>query len=61
MVKCKKENMHPTQFMLDKETHKRLRIAALEDGITMTEALREAVALWLKARKEKQQLKKREG
>lgn len=45
--------MHPTQFLLDQGTHKRLRIAAIEQGISMGEALREAVNLWLKTKRKK--------
>jgi hypothetical protein len=48
-----KENLHPTQFLLDRNTHKKLRIAAVEEGIPMAEALREAVILWLKNREQR--------
>ena len=51
MVKGRgKANMHPTQFLLDQATHKKLRIAAIEAGVSMGEALREAVSLWLQSR-----------
>jgi predicted HicB family RNase H-like nuclease len=40
--------MKQTLFRLDTETHKRLRIAALEEGKSMNEALNEAVEMWLK-------------
>ena len=40
-----------TNFRLDAETHKALRIAAIEDGLSMAEALRQAIELWLKERK----------
>jgi len=40
-----------TNFRLDAETHKALRIAAIEDGVSMAEALRKAIELWLKERK----------
>lgn len=40
-----------TNFRLDAETHKALRIAAIEDGLSMAEALRRAIELWLKERK----------
>ena len=53
--------MHPTQFLLDRETHKKLRVAAIEEGISMGEALREAVNLWLKARKQRQKATRKEG
>ena len=45
--------MHPTQFLLEQGTHKELRIAAIKEGISMGEALREAVTLWLKTKKGK--------
>ncbi len=56
-----KDDMHPTQFLLDRETHKKLRIAAIEEGISMGEALREAVNLWLKTRKQRQKATRKEG
>jgi len=40
-----------TNFRLDAETHKALRIAAIDDGLSMAEALRKAIELWLKERK----------
>jgi len=40
-----------TNFRLDAETHKALRITAIEDGLSMAEALRQAIELWLKERK----------
>ena len=40
-----------TNFRLDGETHKALRIAAIEEGVSMAEALRQAIELWLKDRK----------
>lgn len=43
--------MQATNFRLDAETHKALRIAAIEAGVSMAEALREAIELWLKERK----------
>ncbi len=43
--------MQATLFRLDAEVHKELRIAAIEDGISMNDALTEAVHLWLKQRK----------
>lgn len=53
--------MKATQFYLDEKSHKRLRIAAIEDGISMTEALRQAVSLWFKAREDKKKGKKGGG
>ena len=40
--------MKSTVFRLDPETHKALRIAAIETGISMNEALTQAVEAWLK-------------
>ncbi len=43
--------MQVTNFQLDAETHKALRIAAIEAGVSMGEALRQAVEMWLKDQK----------
>jgi len=43
--------MQPTIFRLDAEVHKDLRIAAIEQGISMNEAIKQAVETWLKAHK----------
>jgi predicted HicB family RNase H-like nuclease len=50
MIKNRKEvkEMKGTMFRLDPETHKELRIAAIEEGISMQEALTQAVKKWLK-------------
>jgi predicted HicB family RNase H-like nuclease len=50
MVKNRKEvrELKGTMFRLDPDTHKALRIAAIEDGISMQEALTQAVEKWLK-------------
>ena len=40
--------MKSTVFRLDPEIHKALRIAAIEVGISMNEALTQAVDAWLK-------------
>ena len=45
--------MKATVFRLDPETHKRLRIAAIEAGISMNDALTEAVETWLKEHQRK--------
>jgi predicted HicB family RNase H-like nuclease len=45
--------MKSTVFRLDPETHKALRIAAIETGISMNEALTQAVEAWLKEHKRK--------
>jgi predicted HicB family RNase H-like nuclease len=50
MIKTGKgdKKMKSTVFRLDPETHKALRIAAIEVGISMNEALTQAVEKWLK-------------
>jgi len=50
MIKTGKgdKKMKSTVFRLDPETHKALRIAAIEEGISMNEALTQAVESWLK-------------
>ncbi len=40
--------MQTTVFQLDVDTHKALRIEAIEAGVSMGEALRRAVEKWLK-------------
>jgi predicted HicB family RNase H-like nuclease len=45
--------MKSTVFRLDPETHKALRIAAIETGISMNEALTQAVETWLKEHRRK--------
>ena len=45
--------MKGTMFRLDPDTHKALRIAAIEEGISMQEALTKAVEAWLKEHKRK--------
>lgn len=50
--------MRVTNFQLDAETHKALRIGAIEEGISMGEALRQAVELWLKEHKKRKGVKK---
>ncbi len=45
------KKMQSTVFQLDVETHKALRIAAFESGVSMGEALRRAVKIWLKDQK----------
>jgi predicted HicB family RNase H-like nuclease len=50
MIKIRKgdKEMKSTVFRLNPETHKALRIAAIEQGISMNEALTQAVEKWLK-------------
>jgi len=45
--------MQPTIFRLNAEIHKDLRIAAIEQGISMNEAITRAVETWLKQHKRK--------
>ncbi len=45
------KKMQSTVFQLDVETHKALRIAAIEAGVSMGEALRQAAEKWLKEHK----------
>jgi predicted HicB family RNase H-like nuclease len=55
MIKTRKGDkvMKSTVFRLDPETHKALRIAAIEEGISMNEALTQAVETWLKEHRRK--------
>jgi len=45
--------MQATQVRIESELHKTLRIAAIEAGISMNQAINQAVALWLKEQKRK--------
>jgi predicted HicB family RNase H-like nuclease len=45
--------MRATILRLEHETHKALRIAAIEADISMNDAINQAVALWLKEQKRK--------
>ena len=49
MIKPRKgvKEMKATLFRLDPDTHKALRIAAIEEGISMNEALTQAMQAWL--------------
>jgi len=47
MIAKEGRSVQTTVFRLDTEIHRALRIAALERGISMGEALRQAVELWL--------------
>ncbi len=47
------KRLQPTMFRLNSDTHKALRIAAIEEGISMNEALKQAVETWLKQHKRK--------
>ena len=49
----KKTTMQTTNFQLDLETHKKLRIAAIEARVSMGEAIRQAINLWLKQQRNK--------
>jgi predicted HicB family RNase H-like nuclease len=52
-MKHKREGkpMKATILRLDPETHKSLRIAAIEAEISMNDAINQAVELWLKERR----------
>lgn len=50
--------MKSTIFRLDPEIHKSLRIAAIEEGISMNEALTQAVETWLKEYRKRKGVKK---
>ena len=43
--------MQATQVRIESELHKALRIAAIEAGISMNQAINDAVAQWLKEQK----------
>ena len=45
--------MKATMFRIEPELHKSLRIAAIEAGVSMNQAVKEAVELWLKEHKRK--------
>jgi predicted HicB family RNase H-like nuclease len=49
MEKPKKgvKDMKATMFRIEPELHKTLRIAAIEAGISMNEAVKQAVEMWL--------------
>jgi predicted HicB family RNase H-like nuclease len=55
MIKTRRGDkpMKATVFRLDPEIHKALRIAAIEQGITMNDALTQAVQAWLKEHRRK--------
>jgi predicted HicB family RNase H-like nuclease len=59
-MKTRKEvkPMKPTLFRLDPDTHKALRIAAIEEGISMNEALTQAVDMWLSEHRKRKGVKK---
>ena len=40
--------MQATQVRIEAELHKSLRIAAIEAGISMNQAINQAIAMWLK-------------
>lgn len=49
----KEKKLQTTNFQLDPETHKKLRITAIEAGVSMGEAIRQAISLWLSEQKKK--------
>lgn len=60
MVTKRKEvkQLKSTVFRLDPESHKALRIAAIKEGISMNEALTQAVDAWLKEYRKRKGAKK---
>ena len=50
--------MKATMFRIDPELHKALRIAAIEAGVSMNEALKQAVDLWLEGQKKRKGVRK---
>ncbi len=51
MIEKSDKRLQTTVFRLPTEIHKALRQTALEQGISMGEALRQAVEVWLKEHK----------
>ena len=50
--------MRATIFRLESETHKSLRIAAIEADLSMNDAINQAVILWLKEHQKRKGVKK---
>ena len=50
--------MRATILRLELETHKALRIAAIEAEISMNDAINQAVALWLKEQQKRKGVKR---
>jgi predicted HicB family RNase H-like nuclease len=50
--------MRSTILRLETETHKALRIAAIEADISMNDAINQAVALWLKEHQKRKGVKR---
>jgi predicted HicB family RNase H-like nuclease len=44
-------DVHTTVFRLDPKLHRELKLAAVENNISMGEAIRRAIELWLKDQK----------
>jgi predicted HicB family RNase H-like nuclease len=59
-MKTRKEAkpMRATILRLESETHKSLRIAAIEADISMNDAINQAVILWLKEHQKRKGIKK---
>jgi len=45
--------MRKTELRMEAKTHMALRIAAVQDGISMNEAINEGIRAWLKERRKK--------
>jgi predicted HicB family RNase H-like nuclease len=52
------KSMRATILRLESETHKALRIAAIEAEISMNDAINQAVSLWLKEHQKRKGVKK---
>jgi predicted HicB family RNase H-like nuclease len=50
-IKKAEKQMKATMFRIDPELHRELRIAAIEAGVSMNQAVKEAVEIWLKEQK----------
>jgi len=48
------KKLSTTLFQLERTKHREIKIAAAEDNISMGEAIRQAIDLWLEQRKKKQ-------
>jgi predicted HicB family RNase H-like nuclease len=46
-----KKDIHTTVFQLAPKLHRELKLAAVENNISMGEAIRRAIELWLKQQK----------
>jgi hypothetical protein len=49
----REKDVHTTVFRLDPSLHRDLKFAAVENDISMGEAMRRAIELWLREQKRK--------